>query len=170
MVAKGEFREDLFYRLNVVPIFLPPLRERLDEIEPLARQFCKEAGGQNGKADASLADEAVALLRAQPWPGNVRELQNFIERLVILSDGPVLGAADVQRELGRRPGLAPAAPVAPGATAGGAATLEGQRKVAEKEAVQAALVEAKDNRSLAAKLLGVSRRTLYNKLEEHGLL
>ncbi len=167
LVAAGQFREDLFYRLNVVPVFLPPLRERRDEIPELAAHFCAQAGAANGKPGAALDPAAVALLAAQPWPGNVRELQNFVERLVILSDGPRVGEADVRRELQRGPGLRQPETAAP--TAAGP-TLVAQRGAAERDAIAAALRDAKDNRTLAAKLLGVSRRTLYNKLAEHGLL
>ena len=178
MVKAGQFREDLFYRLAVVPILLPPLRARPEDVEPLARHFCAVHGETNGRKGITLEPEAIAVLRAQSWPGNVRQLQNFVERLVVLSDGLTIGARDVERELGRQvaPALGPApeqgavppAPAAPGA--GEPGTLEGQRKQAEKQALMAALTQAKDNRTLAAKLLGISRRTLYNKLEEFGLL
>jgi len=173
-VKEGLFREDLFYRLNVVPVWLPPLRERPEDIEPLALHFATTLGEANGKPEARLEPQAMALLREQPWPGNVRQLQNFVERLVVLSDGPLLTAADVQRELSRSPGLdapapAPTSGAVPASGVGGE-TLDARRKEAEKEALRAALQRAGDNRTLAARLLGISRRTLYNKLEEHGLL
>jgi two-component system response regulator AtoC len=177
MVARGEFREDLFYRLNVVPVWLPPLRARPEDIAPLARHFLALHAKANGRSAMSLAPDAVALLEAQPWPGNVRQLQNFLERLVVLSDGPVLEAADLERELARQPGLAPPAPpppalpLAPAAARpeAGGSTLEAQRRDTERGALEDALRRAGNNRTLAARLLGVSRRTLYNKLEEHGL-
>src|SRR5262249_52347902 len=81
LVQKGEFREDLFYRMNVVPIWIPPLRGREEDIEPLASHFCSVFAAANAKPGASLDASALQMLRAQPWPGNVRELQNFIERL-----------------------------------------------------------------------------------------
>ncbi|HET9452568.1 MAG TPA: sigma-54 dependent transcriptional regulator, partial [Aggregicoccus sp.] len=112
MVARGEFREDLFYRLNVVPVWLPPLRARPEDIAPLARHFLALHAKANGRPSMSLTPGAVALLEAQPWPGNVRELQNFLERLVVLSDGPTLQAADLSRELARQPGLGASAPAA----------------------------------------------------------
>jgi two-component system response regulator AtoC len=173
MVQKGEFREDLFYRLNVVPVWLPPLRARPDDIEALALHFLDVHSRANARQPLTLTPEALAVLQVQPWPGNVRQLQNFIERLVVLSDGPELSGEDVSRELTRQPGIvptpAPSAPAAP-LTGSEARTLESQRKDTERQALVDALKRAGDNRTLAARLLGISRRTLYNKLEEYGLL
>jgi DNA-binding NtrC family response regulator len=159
MVAKGEFREDLFYRLNVVPIFIPPLRERPGDVERLAGHFCAVLGASHRGKPVALEPTALALLQAQPWPGNVRQLQNLIERLIVLGDGETLRADDVERELGR-PRLAPA----------GEPSLDSRRRSAEREALQDALGRANGNRTVAARLLGVSRRTLYNKLAEHQLI
>jgi two-component system response regulator AtoC len=184
MVRKGEFREDLFYRLNVVPVWLPPLRARPEDIEPLVRHFLDVHAKANGKTAFTLTPEGLAALQAQPWPGNVRQLQNFIERLVVLSDGPVVTGEDVNREVSRQPGIVPTAPApaptsltpsSPAIPAVGSAgaegrTLESQRKEMERQALVDALGRAGDNRTLAARLLGISRRTLYNKLEEHGLV
>jgi two-component system response regulator AtoC len=176
LIKKHTFREDLFYRLNVLPIWIPALRARAGDIEALAHDFCRQFGAANGRGSIELAPEAVALLKKQPWPGNVRELQNFIERLVVLSDGDVLTAADVVRELARRPPGSPA-PEAPAASerapAGDAATvgtLEATRREAERDAILTALAKSGNNRVLAARLLGISRRGLYHKLGEHGLL
>jgi DNA-binding NtrC family response regulator len=159
MVAKGEFREDLFYRLNVVPIFIPPLRERPGDVERLAGHFCAALGASHRGRPMALEPAALALLQAQPWPGNVRQLQNLIERLIVLGDGETLRADDVERELGR-PRLVPA----------GEPSLDSRRRSAEREALQDALGRASGNRTVAARLLGVSRRTLYNKLAEHQLI
>jgi two-component system response regulator AtoC len=181
LIKQRKFREDLFYRLNVLPIFIPALRARAGDIEALAREFCRQFGAANARGPLELSPDAIGLLQQQPWPGNVRELQNFIERLVVLSDGEVLTAADVMRELARRPPVvagattspdaAPAgdraAAVAPGAAAG---TLEASRREAERDAIITALAKSGNNRVMAARLLGISRRGLYHKLGEHGLL
>jgi len=184
-VKEGRFREDLFYRLNVVPVELPPLRTRPEDIKPLAWHFLEVHAKANGRPPFTLTDDGLAVLQAQPWPGNVRQLQNFLERLVVLSNGQVLSATEVTHELARQPGLSPSptvppvampgpgAPPAPSAPAWGAdpgLTLESQRKGMEQQALVDALKRVGDNRTLAARLLGISRRTLYNKLEEHGLL
>ncbi|NTX37622.1 sigma-54 dependent transcriptional regulator [Myxococcus sp. CA033] len=183
LVKAGRFREDLFYRLNVVPLWLPALRERPEDIEPLARHFLDVHARTNGKPPFTLTADGLAVIQAQPWPGNVRQLQNFLERLVVLSDGQTLTGEDVSRELARQPGLSapvltpsqgttalPATSSAQPAGAESGRTLESQRKDTERQAMVDALKRAGDNRTLAARLLGISRRTLYNKLEEHGLV
>ena len=150
MVASGEFREDLFYRLNVVPIALPALRERRGDIPQLARRVFEALKATNERPALTLEDEAVAALVAHDWPGNIRELQNILERSVVLADGPRIRAVDIETHLGRP------APIDD--------TLEAQRAGAEREAVLEALRRSGGNRTQAARLLGVSRRTLYNKL------
>ena len=168
MVAKEQFREDLFYRLNVVPIWLPPLRDRTGDVELLVRHFCAIHARANNRPGVAVAEDVVRLLADQPWPGNVRQLENFIERLVVLSDGPEITVEDVRRELVRHQ---PAEERSRGTTpAGGTLSLDEQRKRTERESLTAALTRAGNNRTLAARLLGVSRRTLYTKLEEHRLL
>jgi two-component system, NtrC family, response regulator AtoC len=158
MTKTGEFREDLFYRLNVIPLWLPPLRERRDDIAPLAAHFCACFARENGRGALALSDDSLAALAAQPWPGNVRQLQNVVERAVLLADGLVITPADLERELDGAPD--------PGA---GVDSLDGRRREAERDALLAALGRARGNRTLAARLLGVSRRTLYYKLKEHGV-
>ncbi|HTQ47909.1 MAG TPA: sigma-54 dependent transcriptional regulator [Polyangiaceae bacterium] len=166
LVAKGQFREDLYYRLNVVPIRVPPLRVRPEDVGLLARHFTDVHARANGKA-MQLDDAAVERLQREPWPGNVRQLQNFIERLVVLSDGPNIGAADVERELS--PQSPVAAAVAPGAQNTTPGSLDVARKESEREAIRSALAKAGGNRTVAARILGLSRRGLYYKLEELGL-
>jgi two-component system response regulator AtoC len=167
MVRTGEFREDLYYRANVLPIWLPPLRERGHDIALLAHHFCETLAAQHGPGGLRLEPAAVALLEREKWPGNVRQLQNFMERLVILADGPRITAEQVQRELARQPGFQPEA--ATDRADGEDASLRSRLCEAERGAIIHALERAKRNRSLAARILGISRRTLYNKLEEYGL-
>ena len=170
-VEAGDFREDLFYRLNVIPVWLPPLRERTEEIEALATQFCREFASV---PSLHFSPEALQALRRQRWPGNVRQLQNFVERLTILSDGPIISLAEVERELARHLGVAPPSREETGTEAANADSefpaLELQRGEAERTALAGALQRARGNRTMAAKLLGISRRTLYNKFHEHGML
>jgi len=190
MVERQQFRLDLFYRLNVVPLWLPPLRARREDIDILVQHFCRTLGLANGKPGISIDKDAIRALRGQRWPGNVRQLQNFVERLVVLSPGPVIGEEEVRTELSRQvrfstqPGTSAqvlAARVAPSSSASdgapesseavsGVLPLDLEVRNAEKKALERALRFAKQNRSLAARLLGVSRSTLYAKLEEYGLL
>jgi two-component system response regulator AtoC len=183
MVERGQFRQDLFYRLNVVPIWLPPLRARRDDITELALHFCSTFAAANRKSEVTLDAGALRALRGQRWGGNVRQLQNLIERLVVMTDTPVIDEQAVRAELGRQvrfqtqpsTGSAGAsdAPLsveqdpAAGSVVG---PLDAEMLAAEKKAIQRALRHAAGNRTLAARLLGVSRSTLYLKLEEHGLL
>jgi two-component system, NtrC family, response regulator AtoC len=168
MVADGKFREDLFYRLNVLPLDVPPLRERSSDIAALVQHFTHAASAANGRGDTSVDSSALELLQAQAWPGNVRQLENFVERLIVLSDGPVVRQKDVLRELAKEGGRARSGSTTP-ETPVSVRGLGSQRRDAERQAVTDALVRAGNNKSLAARLLGVSRRTLYNKLEELGL-
>ncbi|MFO0749409.1 MAG: sigma-54 dependent transcriptional regulator [Myxococcota bacterium] len=175
LVRQGQFREDLFYRLNVVPIWLPPLRARTSDIDTLVRAFIAEAAVEHGRPDLALADDALAALRAHAWPGNVRQLRNVVERIAVLSPGPRIDARDVERELARdrvvHPAPAPEAPLGGGASpsAAAASSLEGHVDQAEIAAIKETLDRCGNNRTTAARLLGVSRRTLYNKLQRHGL-
>jgi len=161
MIEAGQFREDLFYRLNVVPIWIPPLRDRPGDVARLAREFSEAIASAAGRRGAGLSDDAVERLAAHRWTGNVRQLQNLIERLIVLSDGPSISLADVERELSREPAKPAGVPQE--------LSLGARTSTAEREALQEALTRAGDNRSLAARLLGISRRTLYSKLAEHGL-
>jgi DNA-binding NtrC family response regulator len=166
MVKAGTFREDLYYRLNVVPVSMPSLRSRPDDIEALARHFTAALGAQNGRPKATLAPGALALLKTLEWPGNVRQLQNFIERLVVLAPpGDVIEEATVKKEITRAELDKPDSAPAPSGE-----SLPERRKDAEKQAVEEALSKARGNRTQAARILGVSRRTLYNKLEALGLV
>ncbi len=177
MVERGEFRQDLFYRLNVVPLWLPPLRARRGDVEVLAAHFAKVAGEANGKPGVRLDESAIRLLRRQRWPGNVRQLQNFLERLIVLSEGDVIDELAVQTELDRQVKFVTESPTTALPRAVPAAgdpsvvlPLTEELKLAEKSALERALRHAGGNRSRAARLLGISRSTFYVKLEEYGLL
>jgi len=161
MVKSGDFREDLFYRLNVVPIWIPPLRERAGDIAELAERFTADAATRNGVKAPKLCEDAVLSLASRTWGGNVRELQSCVERLVVFADGGDIHAADVERDAARSRPL--------GSDPVSATSLGERREEAERRAVQEALTRAGGNRTLAARLLGVSRRTLYNKLAELGI-
>ncbi|MFO0762105.1 MAG: sigma-54 dependent transcriptional regulator [Byssovorax sp.] len=173
MVRKGTFRQDLFYRLDVVPIWLPPLRARRDDIPLLAQRFAAALGAANGRPAVALDASALAALRAQRWPGNVRQLQNFIERLVVLCPTPVITGDDVERETTAQVRFVTEAEAPRSArsepAAGEVGPLDIEVQKAEREALVRALDRAGGKRQVAARILGISRRTLYNKLSEHGI-
>ena len=151
-VRRGRFREDLYYRLSVIPIFIPPLRERKTDIPLLANHFMQEAAMKHGQSPFRIAKEALSLLMDYPWPGNVRELQNAIQFAFVKSNGRLLTVDDLPMEikgqLERLPRKGPA------------------RKL-EAQTVKAALKKAGGNKSRAARLLGVGRATLYRFLNAH---
>jgi two-component system response regulator AtoC len=170
MVKRGEFREDLFFRLAVVPIWIPPLRARRDDIGPLAAHLVAELARANDRPAPRLDDGAIDHLRRQRWPGNVRELENLLERLIVLGDGDTIGPDDVARELSAVEFVTETT-LAPGraAATGEVRPLGEEVRAAERAALARALAHTKNNRTLAARLLGVSRATLYAKLAEHGI-
>jgi DNA-binding NtrC family response regulator len=145
MAAAGEFRQDLFYRLDVFPIELPPLRRRASDIPHLARHLTAEIGARLGLPGRQLSAGALELLAAQPWPGNVRQLANVLERCLILSERPTLDERDLE------PQLLPA------------------EETDERQRVRRALAEAGGDKRRAAELLGTSYRTLQRKVREHDL-
>jgi len=173
LVRDGKFREDLFYRLNVVALWVPPLRSRRMDIETLALHFCTCVAAANGRRAPAFDAEALSLLAAETWPGNVRQLQNVVERLVVLGSGPRIAAADVSRELRQKPGalaFAESSGFAPKVDLDQTALeLEQALRKAERRAIERAMTSANGNKNLAARLLGISRRSLYYKLEDHGL-
>ncbi len=158
LARENKFRQDLFFRLNVVTITLPPLRERVNDIPLLTRAFLKELARENGKTVDDITPEAMHLLLAYSWPGNVRELRNVMERMVVLARGNKLTVRDLP------PNLRAAAPGSAAAGERSAATLaEGERRM-----ILAALEAQQGNRTRAAGQLGISRRTLHRKLREFG--
>jgi transcriptional regulator with PAS, ATPase and Fis domain len=151
-VSDGNFREDLFYRLNVFPILLPPLVERREAIIPLAEYFAVKYSASLGKKVSGLSSEAKSLLLEYSWPGNIRELQNIIERAVILSKGFV-DARHINIE--RQEDID--------------STHDGLLKLTEKETIQRVLAEVAGNRKKAAQILGISLRTLQYRIKEFGI-
>jgi len=170
-VERKEFREDLFFRLNVVPIHVPPLRERREDILFLADQFLVWAARKHGCAAQRLSDECRRILFGHNWPGNVRELQNVIERAVILgADSPLIEPAHLC--LTGMPGSPPAAPQPAPAAAPQAASPVAVKELPtlaelEKRHILVALERCRNNRTQAAKILDISVRTLRNKLNEY---
>ncbi|WP_046987238.1 sigma-54 dependent transcriptional regulator [Delftia tsuruhatensis] len=155
-VRQGRFREDLWYRLQVVPVHLPPLRERLGDVLLLAEHFLRQGGGASPKR---LGSDAARLLLAHDWPGNVRELRNAMERAALLCPGPVIGPEHI--------GLQPAAANGPAIDWNG--PLAPAVAQLEREMVTRALAATMGNRAEAARRLGLSRQQLYRKLAEFGL-
>jgi two-component system response regulator AtoC len=151
-VREGLFREDLFYRLNVVRLEVPPLRERLDDLPLLAGQILVRLNARLGKAVRAIAPEALEALRSYPFPGNVRELENLLERAMIFAEGDALGLSDLALPRAARPLPSPA-------------TLDGL----ERQAIIAALQRWEGHRTRAAAELGISRRTLLNKIKQYGI-
>ena len=163
VVEEGRFREDLFYRLNVFSIHLPPLRERGDDILLLANHFVRELGARIGRGEPGLSRDAQELLRSYAWPGNIRELTNAVERALILADGGLLTAAHF--------GI-----VAAGASAGDGRGAHGSDQTPsgsladlERHTILAALERAKGNKTQAAAILGITRTQLYTRLRRFGL-
>jgi transcriptional regulator with PAS, ATPase and Fis domain len=162
-MSRGSFREDLYYRLHVFEIRLPPLRERPEDIPALLEVFLKEIGEQVGRPAAGISREARDKLLAYAWPGNVRELRNAVERAVILCEGGLITSEHLPMSLGRAP--VPAAIPEPGEIPGGGIDLE----AVERSYVEQALKQAGNNKSKAARLLGLTRAQLYSRLEKYGL-
>ncbi len=162
-VAEGRFRQDLLFRLDTVEIRIPPLRERRDDIVPLAQRFLARAAARFGRPVAGLGSDALEALLRHPWPGNVRELEHAVERAVLLASDDRIGAAD----LGLPPALAPAAAAARGAPA---PTLEDlSLEDVERMLIRKALDRYAGNVTQAAQALGLSRSALYRRFRRHGL-
>jgi len=155
-VAAGSFREDLFFRLNVVTIAVPPLRERPADIAPLAAHLLQRLCTAHGHPGVKFADASVRLLAAYPWPGNARELKNAIERALVLGKGPLLLPEDFPEALGKQ---------AAGNAGGKQASLED----VEREAIRATLEATHFKIGRAAEILGINRKTLLEKRKKYGL-
>lgn len=163
-IAAGRFREDLFYRLNVVPITVPPLRERREDIEQLVIHFLQQLAARDGLPARSITNDALSRLSELEWPGNVRELRNTIERLVILATGSLINASDIERLVGRRP-------VEPAGLGNlvDCRTFEEFKQAAERTFLLAKLRAFDWNVSETARALDMPRSNLYKKIERYGL-
>jgi len=162
-VKKGNFREDLYYRLNVIPLEVPPLRERMPDIEPLAQHFIAKYNKDNGFTVSGIKPEALSRLKAHDWPGNVRELENVIQRAVVFAKNGEIGIDHLRLDGARS--------ATPGTPANGAGGLVAGMSVAEAERILIikTLEACADNRTKAAEMLDISIRTLRNKLHEYKL-
>jgi DNA-binding NtrC family response regulator len=159
-LEEGTFRQDLYYRLNVVPIDIPPLREHKEDIPDLVKLFLDRFSSQAGKQFTGIAPDALDMLMAFHWPGNVRELENIVERAVALSEGPVLQPGDVHLDAVRAKPASGTAPLIP----------EGQTlEQWEDEMIREALRRANGNKSQAARMLGLSRNALRYRLSKIGI-
>ncbi|CAE6890475.1 Sigma-54-dependent Fis family transcriptional regulator [Pseudomonas marincola] len=167
-VAAGQFRDDLYYRLNVLGLRVPPLRERREDIPALVEHLLDDIANRSGQAPMELTEEALKLLGEQPWSGNVRELRNLLERVQLATEGSVLDVALIQPLLR---GAAPAspAPAVAADTQQPIPELATSMAHAELAALKTALRACDGNRRQTAIRLGISRASLYNKLQQHGL-
>lgn len=164
-VKAGRFREDLYYRINVIYLKVPPLRERKEDIPLLTEDFIKQLAPANGKKIKEIAPEAVQALIRYDWPGNVRELKNIVERMIVLSSGDILKLEQVPEDIRSASGLKSAAS---GSSALPISSSAPQSlSDLEKDHIRFTLAEVGGNKSLAAKKLGISRRTLYRKIDEY---
>jgi two-component system response regulator AtoC len=160
----GRFREDLFYRLNVIHLALPPLRERREDIGPLVEHFIERTNRKLGTQMTGCSAEAMKLLYDYAWPGNVRELENTIERAMVLSDGPRIEAEGLPEKI-----RVVRDPIRQSLSAG-EMSIKKTTRVIEEELIRKALRETKGNRTNAAKILEISHRALLYKIKEYGIL
>jgi transcriptional regulator with GAF, ATPase, and Fis domain len=165
-MERGQFREDLYYRLNIFAIHLPPLRERRDDVLPLTEAFIQEVGRSIGRPPAGISREARQALLEYHWPGNVRELRNILERAAILCDGGLIAAEHLA--LGP-PAAAPQRIASPAPPAAEPVQAGNDLKSVERALISKALKDAGFNKSVAAKALGLTRAQLYVRLRKHGL-
>jgi two-component system, NtrC family, response regulator AtoC len=169
LVERGEFREDLYYRLNVVNLRMPPLRERREDILLLARAFIARFNREFNREPPvqGFSPEAEALLSAYPWPGNIRELENAMERAVLLVDGPVLVPSSLPERLWAE--ALPAQAAQPAQQLGSDLSLKRAMRELEENYIRAALRRTRGNRTRAAEVLDISHRALLYKIKEYGI-
>ena len=164
-MAEGRFREDLFYRLNVMALQIPPLRDRQDDIPLLAQHFLEKFAQRNRKTVKGFAPLAMDMLLKHTWPGNVRELENALERAVILLTGEHITEKQLPLGIVQQYAEYQEPPHMPGPALDGSRSLED----IEKEAILATLAAVGQNKSEAARRLGITRKTLHNKLKNYDL-
>ena len=177
-VRRGLLREDLYYRLNVIPIVVPPLRDRLEDIPILAQHFVERWSSRAGRRVTGLSPEAISELMKHTWPGNIRELENLIERLAILSPGPLIQANEVRAALNQTAPIAPRAPhfesanPADPTTETTATNDDSMRPIdrIEYQAISEALAASNGNVREAAKRLGLGQATVYRKIKKYNLI
>jgi DNA-binding NtrC family response regulator len=167
LITEGKFREDLYYRLNVFPITMPPLRDRPGDIALLVEHFMQKFAQSSGKVVTGADPRALATLSTYPWPGNVRELENVIERAMILASGPTLSVSDL--DFGRRLAMTPAGGTPMAADSGEGRSLYRRLSEQERSEIVAAVEAAQGNIAHAARTLGINRSTLYYRMRKHGL-
>ncbi|HDP79585.1 MAG TPA: sigma-54-dependent Fis family transcriptional regulator [Spirochaetes bacterium] len=160
-IDEGRFREDLFYRLNVIPIHVPPLTERKDDISVLVGYFLEKFSEEHGLGAKEVTDEGMDFLRKQPWPGNVRELKNVIERLSIMVPGDTIGVDDIKKHIEDYDFRE--------SFSGGASSLKQAREDFEREFIIRALERNEKNITMAAKELGIERTNLHRKINQYGI-
>lgn len=158
-VDEGEFRNDLYYRLSVIPLQLPPLRKRAEDIPLLLKHFLGKVCKANNLEERKFTPEAMNALISYDWPGNVRELENLVERLVLITTGDEIGLDDLPEEFLRRGK----------SQQGMKENLNRQVKDVEKDMIEEAIEQAGGNKTRAAKILGISRASLYNKINQYGI-
>jgi DNA-binding NtrC family response regulator len=163
-VAEGKFREDLYYRLNVFPIALPPLRERPDDIPPLVEHFLEKYAKKTRARARAFSADALDKLAGYGWPGNVRELENVVERALIVAAGEEVVAADLDFGVRAAPRALAAVAAEPGAP------MPHRFREAERREITQAIEVARGNIAAAARALGLNRSTLYYRLRKHDLL
>lgn len=169
-VSQGSFRKDLYFRLSVIPIYVPPLRDRIDDIPPLAHYFLDIFSRKYGKRFAGFDPECLEFLEQYHWPGNVRELQNLVERLVVLGEGGLIGVADVRAFLSSYGFMSSCSTES--RTCSGTAwprDIQEIKKMAERKAITEALDRFNGNRTRAAEYLGISRRAIQLKIKALGI-
>ena len=162
LVAEGKFREDLFYRVNVIELRVPSLRERRQDVPELAEAILRRLGRRMKVSAPMLGKDALAAFETYAFPGNVRELENILERAITLSSGGEIGALDIQLRLTRGDAPGPANQQSAGA-------LENHLEVIEREAIQKALEQTRYNKTAAAKVLGMSFRALRYRIKKLGI-